>query len=100
MEPQCKIRDFTTSCQRIAKVKENGPTSRKIGFTNTIKHGIIELDTHANTIVFGQSFISLSETGQECDMSPYTDEYEAIKNVPIVLSVTAWTSLEVAEVSS
>ena len=27
----------------------------------------------------------------------YTDEYEAIKNVPIVLAATEWTSLELAE---
>ena len=45
----------------------------------------------------GQSFILLSETEQECDVSPYTDEYEAIKNIPIVLEATAWTSLELAE---
>ena len=30
-------------------------------------------------------------------MSPYTDEHEAIKNVPIVSAATAWTSLELAE---
>ena len=30
-------------------------------------------------------------------MLPYTDEYEAIKNVPIVSAVTAWTSLELEE---
>ena len=97
MDPQCKIRDFTTSCQRIAKVKSNGPTSRRIGATNTIKHGRIELDNHADTIIFGQSFILLSKTGRECDVSPYTDEYETIKNVSIVLAATAWKSLELAE---
>ena len=62
-----------------------------------IKHGRIELDTHAGKIVFGQNFILLSETGLECDVSPYTDEYEAIKNVPIVSAVPARTSLELAE---
>ena len=93
MKPQRKICDFTTSRQIIAKEKANGPTSRRIGATNTIKQSRIELDTHAKTIVFGQSFILLSETGRECDVSPYTDEYEAIKNVPIVLAATAWTSL-------
>ena len=30
-------------------------------------------------------------------MSPYTDEYEEIKNVPIVSAATSWTSLELAE---
>ena len=53
MKPWRRICDFTTSLQRIAKVKANGPTSRIIGATNTIKHGRLELDTHADTIVFG-----------------------------------------------
>ena len=53
MKPRSKICDFTTSRQMIAKVKANGPTSRIIGSTNTIKHGRLELDTHADTIVFG-----------------------------------------------
>ena len=55
MKPRRKICDFTTSRQRIAKVKANGSTSIKIGATNTIEHGRIELDTHADTIVFGHS---------------------------------------------
>ena len=97
MKPRRKICDFITSRQRITKVKANGPTSRIIGATNTIKHGSIELGIHANTVVFGKSFILLSETGRQFDVSPYTDEYEAIKNVPIVLASTAWTSLELAE---
>ena len=91
------ICDFTTSRQRIAKVKANGLTSRRIGATNTVNHGRIELDIHAETIVFGQSFIFLPDTGRECDVSPYTDEYEAIKNVPIVSAATSWSSSELAE---
>ena len=98
MKPWHKICDFTTSRRRIAKVKANGPTSRRIGATNTITHGRIELDTYAGTIVFGQSFILLSKTGKEYDVSPYTDEYEATKTVPTVLAATAWTSLELAEI--
>ena len=97
MKPRRKICDFTTSRRRIAKIKVNGPTPRIIGATNTINHGRVELDTHADTIVFGQSFILLSQTGIECDVSPYTDECEAIKNVPIVSAATVWTSLELAE---
>ena len=74
MKPRREICDFTTSRQRIAKLKMNGPASKKIGAANTIKHGRLDLDTHADTIVFGQSFILLSKTGRECDVSPYTDE--------------------------
>ena len=97
MKPRRKICDFTTSHQRIIKIKANGPTSRRIGSTNTIKCGRIELDNHSNTIVFGQSFILLYETVGECDVSPYTDENEAIKNVPIVLAATSQKSLELVE---
>ena len=93
MKPRRKICDFTTSHQRIVKVKANAPTSRRIGATNMIKHGRIELETHSDTIVLGQSSVLLSETGRECDVSPYTDEYEAINNSPIILAETAWTSL-------
>ena len=57
MKPRRKICDFTTSRQIIAKVKSNGLTSIRIGDTDTIKHGRIELDTHSDKIVFGQSFI-------------------------------------------
>ena len=75
MKPRRKIYDFTTSRRRIVKVKANGPTSRRFGAANKIKHGRIELDTNFNTIVFGQNFILLSKIGRECDVSPYTDEY-------------------------
>ena len=55
MKHQRKICDFATSRRRIAKVKANGPTSRMIGAANTINHDRLELDTHADTIVFGHS---------------------------------------------
>ena len=64
MKPRRKICDFTTSCRRIAKEKTNGPTSRRIGATNKIKHGRIDMDNHSEKIVFGQSFILLSEIGR------------------------------------
>ena len=71
-------------------MKSNCLTSRIIGAANTIEHSRIELDTYADTIVFGQSFILLSETGRKCDVSPYADDHEAIKNVPIILAATVW----------
>ena len=36
-------------------------------------------------------------SGRECDVSPYTDAYEAIKSVPITTTGTAWTSTETGE---
>ena len=36
-------------------------------------------------------------SGRDCDMSPYTDAYEAINSVPIATAGTAWTSTETGE---
>ena len=63
----------------------------------TVHHGCIELDSHADTTVFGKNFILLSYIGRECDLEPYTETYDAIKNIQIVLAATAWTSLESTE---
>ena len=52
----------------------------------------MEMDSHADTAVLGRNCVILNYTGRECDVSPYTDSYEAIKGVPIVTGATAWTS--------
>ena len=36
-------------------------------------------------------------SGRECDVSPYTDAYEAIKSFPTAAAGTAWTSTETSE---
>lgn len=57
-----------------------------------IRHGRIEMDTHADTIVFGRNFVPMSFSGRECDVSPFTDSYNKINSVPIASAATAWTS--------
>ena len=52
----------------------------------------MEMDSHADTAVLGRNCVILNYTGRECDVSPYTDSYEAITGVPIVTGATAWTS--------
>ena len=59
--------------------------------------GQIELDTHADTCVLGINFIILHYTGRVCDVSPYSSEYESVKNVPIVSGATAWTDRQTGE---
>lgn len=49
----------------------------------------MELDSHADTIVLGKNCVELAYTGRECDMSPYTESYAAIRGVPIVSGATA-----------
>ena len=53
--------------------------------------GRIELDSHADTCVLGRNFVILSYSGKECEVLPYSDEYDSVKNVPIVTGATAWT---------
>ena len=50
-----------------------------------------EMDTHADTTVCGSNCIVLEYTGQVCDVSPFSDGYEATKDIPIATCATAWT---------
>ena len=47
-------------------------------------HGRIELDTHADMTVLVSICVILSYTGNECEVSPYSSEYEAVWNIPVV----------------
>ena len=55
-------------------------------------HGHIELDTHADTTVLGSNCIIFSYTGKECEVSPYSSQYKAVQNVPVVTGATVWTN--------
>ena len=61
--------------------------------TEPVHHGIIELDSHADTIVFVRNCAVIHFTEREYDVSPYTDAYKPIKSVKIACAGTAWTSL-------
>ena len=50
-----------------------------------------ELDTHADTCVAGPNFQLDEYTGDHCDVTPYSTEYQPLKNVPIVNASTAFT---------
>ena len=59
--------------------------------------GRIEIDSHADTCVLGKNFIVLDYTGRECDVVPYTEDYERKSGVPIVSGGTAWTDQSTSE---
>jgi hypothetical protein len=42
--------------------------------------------------VAGTNFLAWDFTGITCKVSPFTNEYESMKDVPVVLAVTAWTN--------
>ena len=50
------------------------------------------MDTHADTTVLGSNCVVPSYTGKECEASPYSSQYEAVQNVPVVTGATVWTN--------
>ena len=84
---RCVIARIVSSTRRPRK---EGQRDRR---TNRAlpKHGRIEFDSHADTVVLGSNAVVLHFTGNECEVSPYSDEYEAINNVPVVRGATLWT---------
>ena len=57
-----------------------------------VNYGRCELDSHADTIVAGSNCVILGYTGRVCDVSPYREDYESVKDVPIVQAATSWQS--------
>lgn len=50
-----------------------------------------EMDSHADTCVAGPNFVILEFTGEQCDVTPYTNDYQPITNVSVVNAATAYT---------
>ena len=50
------------------------------------------MDTHADTTVLGSNCVVLSYTGNECEVSPYSSQYEVVRNIPVVTGATVWTN--------
>ena len=77
----------------VSSTRRPRNTSQSNGQTNRAlpTHGRIELDSHADTVVLGSNAVVLHYTGNVCEVSPYSDEYEAISNVPVVRGATLWT---------
>ena len=56
-----------------------------------------EMDSHADTCVAGPNFMVLEFTGEQCDVTPYTTDYQPIINVSVVNSDTAFTDESTGE---
>ena len=82
------ICNFTTTERRDCLSR----TISEKSHTEPVHHGRIELDSHAETVVFGRNSEAIHFTERECYVSPYTDAYEPIKSVKIACAGMAWTS--------
>ena len=50
-----------------------------------------EIDNHADTICAGPNWRVLEFTGEYCDVSPFSKEYEPLANVPVAKCATVYT---------
>ena len=74
-------------------VTANKPiVKHNIGFSTTQPDTIAycELDSHADTTCFGSNFTLVYSTDQRCDVAPYSSEYKAMEDIPIVGAATAY----------
>ena len=93
------------NCFRIGRLETTPRRASSVGIKATARNLIpaepvvasVELDSHADTTVFGKNFLLLAYTGRECDVMPYTDTYESVKGVPIVSAATAWTCMDTGQ---
>ena len=56
-----------------------------------------ELDSHADTCVAGPNFQLDEYTGEHCDVTPYSSDYQPLTNIPVVNASTAYTQKETGE---
>ena len=85
------ISRIVSSVRKIAKAKTTKTEYQHR--PQPTSYGHIELDTHADTTVLGSNCVILSYTGKECEVSPYSSQYEAVWDVPVVMGATVWTNV-------
>ena len=90
---QRHIAAHNSSIRRTAQCR----VSRVRNDSSSVVYDNLELDSHADTIVLGSNCVIMSHTGRECDVSPFTEAYKSISNMPIVSGATAYTCQETGD---
>jgi hypothetical protein len=62
---------------------------------NTIARS--EIDNHADTTCFGSNFTAISFTGEHCEVSPFSEQYNTLTNIPVATAATAWDNPNTGE---
>jgi hypothetical protein len=55
------------------------------------------LDSHADTCCAGATAQVIEYTGRSCDVSPFSNEYDALTNIPVVKAATAYDDPETGD---
>jgi hypothetical protein len=70
-------------------------TSHNTTTPNTIARS--EMDNHADTTCFGSNFTAVQFTGKQCEVSPFSEQYDKMANVPVPSAATAWEDTDTGE---
>jgi hypothetical protein len=81
-----------TGPRQIASANNTKRTNHQETTPNTITRG--EINNHADTTCFGSNFTPIHFTGGYCEVSPFSDEYTKMVDIPIALAATAWDDPE------
>ena len=66
-------------------------TAKKLVHTSEVFHGQTELDSHADTTVEDCNCTILHHKERSCDVAPFSDRYEPMKDVDNVSANTGFT---------
>jgi hypothetical protein len=72
----------------IASTYKPTQTNYTTTMPNTVAQ--IEIDNHADTTCFGSNFTAIEFTGDMCEVSPFSNEYQTMTNIPVATAATAW----------
>jgi hypothetical protein len=85
----------------ICLVSKRAVMGAKRAYGDTIPHETItgavarnELDTHADTCCAGANWKLMETTNEVCEVTPFLDSYEPIKEVKVGWCCTVWTSMD------
>jgi hypothetical protein len=82
--------------QNVSRI--NVPSSQAIPNLTTPGHrSMTEIDNHAHMTVAGANFYPIAFTCEVCDVSPFSDEYLATKDIPIASCATVVTDPETGD---
>jgi hypothetical protein len=78
--------------QRVFKIETKGYKDTRFSGDQVVAR--CEVDNHADTCCLGPNFVPLYFTGVECEVQPFSDNYESVKQVPVCSAVTAYDDEE------
>ena len=92
--PSLRIAPVHSGNRRISSAR------REQVLTREKLYGHTELDSHANTTVAGQNCVPIWHTERSCNVAPFSDTYEPMKDAAIVSAATVFTSTQADSIYS